>query len=981
MKRVLIKILKVIYSKLLISGFVWRRRNKIKKYVLEYRHKALVKYNLDIMNKYKDLKLENTDYREINVEGTTDSKVDFGFDILGQLRDLKKCDYTNYGNDLNDILKSEDISIRIAFADETNYDEKILSYFQENMNLFTLSVNKNFLINCGDMRLAFIGTSIPRDGNTECVSVDERILKNIAYAKNTGVDFVMVYILRECCSDNLITAYERKFIKKLANLECDLIVGSNSENIYIGKNIKRMDGRYTNLIASMGALFSINKEYSEAIAVRIKFVKNRIDKEYIINKGYIPLFNSIEENKINGVVRIDYHNSEHRRNLNMMNALTYIEESAENLRDVRNILTIKDICDILNINVPVKYEYLANISVNKVCARSFEVNSGDVFFFMEQFDDKNDGEPEPLEKRYRVVEKAVRRGARFVFSYVELDEDIPHVKLENSRESHIKVCAALRQLYDLKTIGITGSVGKTSTKDMLYNVLSQKYVVGKNLRNSNVQVNIGQHVQEFHGNYDFFIQEIGGGRPGGASRHSRMILPEATIITNIGHAHIGNYGSQEKLMESKLEIIDGMNENGKLYLNADDEMLCKAKPAADTVFYGIDNKNADYYAEDINEEDGKTYFTIVNGDERIPAVLNVLGRYNVLNAVCCFAIGKQFGLKNQEIVDGIADFRTSGVRQNLINIAGYTLFVDCFNASPKSIDSSLSVLDKIQTNGKKIAVIGDVTGMGELSHEIHEEIGRIIKSHCMDQVVCYGEESKTAYKEIRGSSVQAISITEPEELEAYLNKNAEPGDVVLFKGSSKMCLAERIDSLFGTMFSDQEHIDTVKYKKVKFNKIQYNLYSGYATAIGGSKRSSYLKIEKKISNRRVYNIADGAFYGNEYLTKVKISKGIRHVGNDSFSGCQSIKTLKLPNSVKFIGEGAFENCNDLEKVSLGKNVMHISRNAFKGCKALKRINIPPSVKMMEGGVFSECDNVTVVCMKNSYCESYCKKNGIQAIIK
>lgn len=147
-----------------------------------------------------------------------------------------------------------------------------------------------------------------------------------------------------------------------------------------------------------------------------------------------------------------------------MNALTYIEERTGKLRDIRNILTIKDICDILNIGVPEKYQYLSNISVSRICARSFEVNSGDVFFFMEQFNDKNDGEPEPLERRYKVVEKAVRRGARFVFSYVDLDDDIPHVKLKNSRESHIKVCAALRQLYDLKTIGITGSVGKPAQR-------------------------------------------------------------------------------------------------------------------------------------------------------------------------------------------------------------------------------------------------------------------------------------------------------------------------------------------------------------------------------------------------------------------------------------------------------------------------------------------------------------------------------------
>ena len=117
MKHVLIRILKVIYSKLIMNKFVWRRMNKIKKYVLKHIHKELVRYNMQITNKYKALKLKDTDYIEVNVKESNGNRADFGFDILGQLRDLNKCEYTDYISDLSGILKSDDISLRIAFAD------------------------------------------------------------------------------------------------------------------------------------------------------------------------------------------------------------------------------------------------------------------------------------------------------------------------------------------------------------------------------------------------------------------------------------------------------------------------------------------------------------------------------------------------------------------------------------------------------------------------------------------------------------------------------------------------------------------------------------------------------------------------------------------------------------------------------------------------------------------------------------------------
>ncbi len=979
MKRKLINILKNLYARLLRFDFIWRRRAKVRKYIRKIRRRNLLQYKKSVFAKFKDISIEETGFQEITLEPSQNKNVIFGYDVLGQFKNLEQCDYVEYCSNLGAILSNEDINLKLTYIETPEAHEEALNYFRDQMGLYTLSKNKGYIVNCGEFRAAFFGVAMPREGVQNESKLNEEILKNIVYATQQGIEYKIVYVQREEHKSKTTTPYEKSFLRQLANLGCRAVFCSNPSGIHVGGNIQRMDKGYTNCIVSMGTMFGNNAEMQGAsLAVRFKLVPMNEEDRYITNKGYIPLFNTIaDDGRVESAIRIDYHNGEHRRNEKMMNALAYIEEETGKLRDIRNILTIKDICDILEVELPEQYAYLGNASVGKVCARSFEVNSGDVFFFREPFQDPNDDEPKPLELRVRMVEKALNRGARFVFSYTDLDESIPHVKVDGAREAHITVCAHLREMYEVRTIGITGSVGKTSTKDMLYNVLNEKYATYRNLRNSNTQVNIGMHIQEFRGGYEFFIQEIGGGRPGGASRHARMIQPEATIITNIGHAHIGNYGTQEAIMESKLGIIEGMDEKGTLFLNGDDPLLWTAKVDADTVFYGVENKEADYYADDIYEENGKTYFTIVHGEEKVPAMLNVLGHYNVLNAVCCFAIGKKFGLKNDEIVSGISKFETSGVRQNLVSVAGYNLFVDCFNASPASMDSSLSVLDKIETDCKKIAVLGDVTGAAELSREIHEEIGDIVKQHQMDILVCYGEEQKIVYDIAKAAGYNAYHFTQPNDLECFIKSNAKPGDVILFKGSSKMLLAERIDSMFGSMMADQRYIDGVKFKTTNYNKVKYNLYPDYATVVNCVDVNGKITVAKSIRGREVYNLGEGAFSDKENITNVVLPKQIRHIGAGCFHGCGMIKNLKLPSGLKFIDDRAFAECNVLEKLILPEGVLHLGDEVFDGCTELTEVYLPATITEMGSNVFANCDNLIVVCKKGSYAERYCEENGVQ----
>ena len=989
-KRIIKRVYKRTYGKMMEYQSTRTLRRGIRKAVKTRRrlkHRALNKRAFQSVAGYN---AEQSGIREVDLQQRGETFA-FGFDVLGMATGLDTIDYEDFAGQLKDILDNPDIDMHISCIpkDEKEKNKEIVDYFEKTMGYYMISPEEALLVTYGRGISLFLCVEIPREREEgEKITLTDKTLAQLAFAKSAQVDNVVCLGIREKDTSTKLTRTETKYVRLMGNLGIREFYGANAAGIHKGSGVKNLTGASVRTVASVSCLLGCQEdmvsEYAPFASVVIREKMLRMENDvFVKNRGFIPLYIRQPGENLECVTRMDYHNREHRRNENLMGALDYIENTIPPLRDIRNIMTIGDIFEVLEEEIPEKYMYLKDVSVNKICARSFEVARGDVMFFREPFNDPNDGEPKTLEERMPIVDKAMSRGARFIFSYGPLGDDIPHIVLDNCREAHIKICAHLRRMHEVRTIGITGSVGKTSTKDMLYNVLNEKYATFKNLRNSNTQVNIAMHIQNFKSSYEVYIQEIGGGRPGGASRHSRMILPEATVVTNIGEAHLGNYGTKEKTMESKLGIIDGMDENGTLYLNGDDPLLRTANVNAKTVFYAVDNKEADYYADNIVEYDGYTEFEIVHGDHRVPARVNVLGVYNVLNAVLCYAIGKSFKLTDEEITRGLLKFETSGMRQNLIQVAGYNLFVDCFNASPASIESSLSVLDSLQTDGRKIAVIGDVTGMAEMTEQVHKEIGDIVISHNPDLLVCYGEESKYVYDIAVANGKTAIHITSEKELMRLLKEDVQLGDVVLFKGSSKTLLSERIDEVYGTRLSDIRYEDGFKYKRVRIRGVRYYIFERYAsiynTILTGAATSVHLS--KKVRGVPVYAIADGAFADLESLVDVDIPSTVRHIGAGAFAGCGDLETIDLSKGVKYIDEGAFAACSSLKNVKLGPSLMHIADQAFEDCISLEEIAIPSSVTQIGEKVFSGCGGVTVICEKGSYCEDYCKHHGIEYIAK
>lgn len=830
------------------------------------------------------------------------------------------------------------------------------------------------------------------------------IVKRRKIMNRAGATVTIAYVKKDKNNYN----DHKKFLKKIGKAGYSCVVGTTN-GLGLKKSMRTFNFSSTHIFYSLGKI--TNKVSFEKGFRAFPIVRIGVDSKNksLAQVSYYPSFSLCNGSKfyINefpyylGIEDIEY-----KVNKEIKSIIKSINKCGQEVY-------LKDIFAAINTNIPKKYEYMLDYTVNKICSRTIEVAPGNVFFYRQQFRDKNDKNIQNETLRLKLIVRVLLRKSLFIFSYRKLWSFVPHVCIDDTIEAHISSIAMIRNKLSTQFIGITGSVGKTSTKDMLYEVFAQKYNTEKSIQNSNVQIKIGLNVQNVKENTEFFIQEIGGGRPGGASRHSRMVSPTAAIVTNIGTAHIGNYESQEDLMYNKLGISEGLTDGGVLFLNGDDELLFNADLSrfkCDVCYYAINNKNADYYAENIIEFDNRTEFDIVHKGNKIHAVVNVLGWHNVLNAVCSFAVGKRFGIEETLIVKGLANFRTSGIRQNLVNVAGYQLFVDCFNASATSVETTLSTLEKVKLlpNRKRVAIIGDITGMGDKLDDINKEVSSIINNYetAYDQLILYGKNGKDIEKGINNKN-KVLLMESRNELSEWIDSNVDKGDITLYKGSSKMQLDEIIDDVYGTNLADARYIEESHYRQKSKKGIKYIIFDSYATVRKIMDYKPSIVIKDTISGKPVKKIRTKCFNGNNVVETVTLGKAVVHIGSycfmncsnlkeikniesikylgaSAFYNCKKLKDLSIPNKIKVIGKEAFKNCISIETVSIPgtcktiyretfmgcsklnnliieNGVIDISKEAFKGCKSLESVHFPESVKYIRGDAFSNCKN-----LKNVY---------------
>jgi UDP-N-acetylmuramoyl-tripeptide--D-alanyl-D-alanine ligase len=362
----------------------------------------------------------------------------------------------------------------------------------------------------------------------------------------------------------------------------------------------------------------------------------------------------------------------------------------------------------------------------------------------------------------------------------------------------LALAGAYRKLFDIPVIGITGSVGKTSTKEMICCVLSQRFKTLKNEGNRNNGVGMPLSVFSLTKEHRAAVFEMGMNSFGEISRLSLVAQPDLAVITNIGISHIEKLGSQENILKAKLEITDGLKPDGKLVVNGDDRMLKGIDAGGRQILtYGIENDNCGVFADNIMSDHSGTSFTIHYDGGSINAMLPVPGRHNVYNALAAFTCGCLLGIPPGEAVRGFENYSPTGLRQMIEDFSGITLIKDCYNASPDSMNSAFEVLKTVRVTGRRIAVLADMLELGKSSERAHRDVGKAAFDSGADMLLAYGGDAKyycEGFLEAQNSSPRpCMYFGDKGALAAALAGLMESGDAVLFKGSRGMKLEEAID--------------------------------------------------------------------------------------------------------------------------------------------------------------------------------------------
>ncbi|MDR2183931.1 MAG: UDP-N-acetylmuramoyl-tripeptide--D-alanyl-D-alanine ligase [Clostridiales bacterium] len=391
---------------------------------------------------------------------------------------------------------------------------------------------------------------------------------------------------------------------------------------------------------------------------------------------------------------------------------------------------------------------------------------------------------------HNFLHEAMKCGAACVFSEIETYVDAIMVK--DAAQALKDLAEYYRSLFDVKVVGITGSNGKTSTKDMVAAVLAEKYNVVKTIGNFNNEIGLPTTIFNIDDDTDVVVLEMGMNHRGEISRLSKIARPDYAIITNIGVAHIENLGSQEEIFKAKSEILDYLAPGGKVYLSGDDNFLARYRDRKNFVFYGYGLRNT-YRANEIegNSLDSSQYAVLLKDGRTLEVYVPTPGKHMVMNSLAAVAVGEEMGLAPAQIADGIKKFKSSGMRMNVIETnGGMRVIDDCYNASPDSVKAALEVL--LQATGNTMAILGDMLELGEQSYDMHFDIGAEAARLCIDTIICVGENSEAtyegAYSEFRSgaSNSQIIYFNSKHDCMAQLDAFVKPGDTILVKASRGM---------------------------------------------------------------------------------------------------------------------------------------------------------------------------------------------------
>ncbi len=394
--------------------------------------------------------------------------------------------------------------------------------------------------------------------------------------------------------------------------------------------------------------------------------------------------------------------------------------------------------------------------------------------------------------------KAIENGAQAVLCERDCGLGERQIIVESTRLALLDLAGYYRRLFNIKVIGITGSVGKTTTKEMVHAVVSSKYNTLKNEGNLNNEIGVPLTLFRLDKTHEAAVIEMGMSGFGEISRMTKAVKPDIAIITNIGVSHIEMLGSRDGILKAKLEILEGMKNDAPVILNADDDMLVTVRPGAHPViYYGIENENSAVRAYDVQAKEDEISMKAVFSEGEASVKLPFPGKHNVYNALCAAAAGQLLGIRPEDAFEALKSYVPAGMRQRINKKYGMTFIEDCYNASPDSQAAAMAVLGGMNAK-RRIAVVGDMLELGAVSKEAHYGVGVKAAENGIDVLLTYGERSFEAARGAKENGVATVkSFTDKNELSQEICSLLEEGDAILFKASRGMKLEEVIFAVYG----------------------------------------------------------------------------------------------------------------------------------------------------------------------------------------
>ena len=450
-------------------------------------------------------------------------------------------------------------------------------------------------------------------------------------------------------------------------------------------------------------------------------------------------------------------------------------------------LTLKEIIDVTNGNLLYGNE-------NEECI-SFErdtraIKDGDIFIGFK-------GETVDGGIRYK---EALENGAKGCIINKCANENLEKIEnkfileVEDTILATQQIAKLKRKKYNIPVVAITGSVGKTSTKDIIASVVSEKYDVLKTQGNMNNHIGLPMTILGLR-NHTAMVVEMGMNHFGEISTLTKIAKPTIAVITNVGTAHIGNLGSRENILKAKLEILEGLSKDGTVVINNDNDLLHKwyleNKDNYNIVTYGIENDSMEK-AQDINYLESSSKYNLK--DEGVIEV-PVGGEAFVYNSLAAISVGKALGIGMDKIKQGILKFELTKMRLDVQKSSkGYTIINDCYNANYDSMKSALQYLNRTPGN-RKIAVLGDMLELGDFSKKLHEGVGNAVVENKVDILITVGKEAKNIAKIAIENNVETYEYTDNNSAISKLKEILEPEDAVLVKASNSMNFKEIVSAI------------------------------------------------------------------------------------------------------------------------------------------------------------------------------------------